>query len=88
MIVCQLEKNDGVLTENDVDAVNVLAEYFKSVFVDEDTSTFQISSTEQINAWVTFQHKITITNYIGNPQFSVIEEGSLSVKEEGPLQSN
>ena len=55
MIVCQLEKNNGVLTENDVDAVNVLAEYFKSVFVDEDTSTFQISSTEQINARVTFQ---------------------------------
>ena len=55
MTVCQLEKNDGVLTKNDVDAVNVLAEYFKSVFVDEDTSTFQISSTEQINAWVTFQ---------------------------------
>lgn len=39
MTALQLKKDDGVLTENDHEAANVLGDGFKSVFVDDDTST-------------------------------------------------
>ena len=39
MTALQLKNHDGVLTENYHEAADVLGDCFKSVFVDEDTST-------------------------------------------------
>lgn len=54
MTVNQLEKDDGVLTENDQEAADVQGDFIRSVFMDQDRYTIPVFIREQMNAWFTF----------------------------------